>query len=85
MKHNHYRKYQEEVYKRDEGLCVCCGKPAVCTHHVIFRSHMGKDTPDNLVCLCDECHRAAHGREKVPRSKEIREELLLILKGKYNE
>ena len=50
------------VRSRDRGLCVLCGKPASQVHHVIYLSHGGADTPDNMLLLCDEHHEAAHFR-----------------------
>lgn len=41
-------------------LCRVCGKPSVHVHHILFRSHGGKHEADNLICLCEEHHRAAH-------------------------
>jgi hypothetical protein len=32
-------------------------------HHVVFRSKGGKDTIDNLVTLCEECHKKVHENE----------------------
>lgn len=66
-----YKKARRAAYERDKGLCIMCGRPATDCHHVIFRSQLGKDDPDNLVCLCRSCHEKAHG----VNAKMIREEL----------
>lgn len=57
------KKLVEAVYERDRGMCVNCGrglefghKP----HHIIFKSHGGGDTMDNLVLLCPTCHNEVH-------------------------
>ena len=49
------------VRRRDGGKCRACGKPGFETHHIIYRSHGGRDTEDNLVTTCATCHRAIHG------------------------
>ncbi len=40
--------------------CENCSNRAVDIHHIIFRSHGGTDTIDNLMALCRECHDKAH-------------------------
>lgn len=67
-----YTKVRKLVYERDGGLCVLCGAMATDTHHIIFRSHGGPDTLENLVCLCRECHNLAHGVQ----AKEVRKVLI---------
>jgi len=45
--------------------CEVCGAEGVDVHHIIFRSHGGSDTIDNLMALCRECHNREHfGRAK---------------------
>lgn len=46
----------KEVYKRDIGLCVCCGFRANTIHHIIPLSYGGNDIIDNMVCMCDVDH-----------------------------
>lgn len=46
---------------QDMILCENCGKKAVDIHHLIFRSHRGKDNIKNLCALCRKCHERAHG------------------------
>jgi 5-methylcytosine-specific restriction endonuclease McrA len=71
-----YKKARKRAAERDNSLCVLCGRPAIDTHHVVFRSHGGRDIADNLVCLCRDCHNMAHG----VREKQIQQELLEYLK-----
>ena len=66
-----YRKQQEKVFTRDNGLCRVCGKKAHHTHHIIYRSHQGNDSEQNLISLCSRCHRNAHHSEKEWRDKLI--------------
>ena len=56
---------REEVLKRDCYKCQICGTKGslfnkLTMHHIIFRSHGGKYTVDNLVTWCQRCHRAFH-------------------------
>lgn len=66
-----FQKMRRVVYERDGGRCVLCGAIASDVHHIVFRSQMGTNAADNLVCLCRECHAIAHG----VKAKEVREEL----------
>ena len=59
-----YYNVREYVLARDKHICQCCkGKSKDAkleTHHIIFRSHGGSDSPDNLVTLCHTCHSGFH-------------------------
>lgn len=50
----------EELYhyvvNRDDGLCQVCGCRADHVHHIKFKSQLGKNKANNLVCLCREHH-----------------------------
>jgi len=37
-----------------------CEKRCVDVHHIVFRSHGGKDEIENLIGLCRSCHNLAH-------------------------
>ena len=52
-------KYGEQDFIR----CEHCGKKAVDIHHIVYRSHGGKDEIDNLIALCRGCHEMAHNNE----------------------
>lgn len=52
-----------EVWFRDKGCCVGCGKwvePGTPPHHIKKKSQGGGDTEDNLVTICMECHSKHH-------------------------
>jgi len=53
------------VLHRDEYQCQKC-KTKKCklhTHHIVFRTNGGTDTPSNLITLCEECHEKLHRGE----------------------
>lgn len=56
--------------KRDKYLCVRCGKPAEEVHHIVHLSpkNIGDVNvtmnPDNLICLCRDCHFEIHEEDK---------------------
>jgi hypothetical protein len=47
---------------RDSYTCQHCGKRHVRleAHHIVFRGRGGKDTLENLLTLCDQCHHDLH-------------------------
>lgn len=54
------------VRERDRDRCVACGCAGshgfhLEVHHIVYRSQGGPDNPLNLVTLCGDCHRSAHG------------------------
>ena len=68
-----------KVLERDNYSCVLCGGHyGLAIHHIVFRSHLGRSTMDNLACLCLQCHNEAHG----VNAKEIRKHLLEVVMDK---
>ena len=48
---------------RDKHRCQQCGKEEhLEVHHIQHREDGGSDRPDNLVCLCHECHYKHHNK-----------------------
>lgn len=48
------------VFKRDRGICQCCGSTNGSEVHHIEPVYLGGlDTEDNLITLCSSCHRLA--------------------------
>ena len=56
-----YRRLQRQVLERDGWRCQWCGAlEQLEVHHQRLRSHLGKDSEDNLITLCASCHRKVH-------------------------
>ena len=68
---------QELVDLRENYQCLICGtNNAIQRHHVKYKSEGGEDRIDNLVDLCETCHRLyGHGLEKHRWQKVFREYL----------
>lgn len=47
---------------RDNYTCRCCKtkKGTLHAHHIVYRSNGGSDTLDNLITLCENCHKKLH-------------------------
>ena len=60
-----YQQLCRQVLERDGWTCQCCGAmQQLQVHHRQFRSHSGNDSEENLITLCDHCHRVVHANEK---------------------
>jgi len=51
-----------KVLWRDNYTCQCCKTKKGCLHihHIIYRSNGGSDEEDNLITLCENCHKKLH-------------------------
>lgn len=60
------------VLWRDDYRCQQCGKKGVMlnVHHIVYRSDEGSNDEDNLVTLCEECHKKLHA-ETITLKKSI--------------
>ena len=66
------------IWQRDRGLCVDCLARGIVTaaeevHHIKPITPKNIDqpeitlNPDNLICLCKECHKASHANREPKR------------------
>ena len=59
-----YEALRQEVLRRDGWRCQSCGVMSTLeVHHKEFRSRSGDDSEENLITLCDDCHKLAHANE----------------------
>lgn len=78
---------REYVLYRDSHTCQACnGKSKdniLNVHHVKHREDGGTDRPDNLITLCETCHKAYHAGKitigKVKVSKEFKAETFMSM------
>jgi 5-methylcytosine-specific restriction endonuclease McrA len=57
-----YQQLCRQVLERDGWRCQVCGAMQhLQVHHKEFRSRSGDDSEENLITLCDRCHKLAHG------------------------
>ena len=57
-----YSSRRKAVLHRDNYTCQCCGKKncRLEVHHIKFRSNGGSDDENNMITLCEECHKGIH-------------------------
>lgn len=81
---------------RDGNKCAICGKTVkeakknMEVHHIQTRSDGGSNRPDNLVCLCHDCHKKLHaGKVFLPKlnlnqknAKSLRDAAAMNIFGK---
>jgi len=59
-----YQQLCRQVLERDGWRCQGCGAMhQLQVHHKEFRSHSGADSEENLITLCDRCHKLAHAND----------------------
>ena len=51
------QRVKDAVWARDGGMCVLCGREGLPNAHVVRRSQGGRGIEQNVVCLCQNCHR----------------------------
>lgn len=67
---------RETVLKRDNYLCVKCGRPAEEVHHIIHLTPKNINdvaitmNPDNLASLCRDCHFKTHEEDWQERCEQ---------------
>jgi len=57
-----YSSRRSAILHRDGYTCQCCGKKncRLEVHHIKFRSDGGTDDEENLITLCEDCHKGIH-------------------------
>ncbi len=74
-----YSSRQKAVLHRDNYICQCCGKKncRLEVHHIKFRRDGGTDDEENLITLCEDCHKGVHAgtvelNKKPKKSKNLK-------------
>ena len=74
-----YSSRRKAVLHRDSYTCQCCGKKncRLEVHHIKFRHNGGTDDEENLITLCEDCHKGVHAgiivlNKKPKKSKNLK-------------
>lgn len=70
------------VYRRDRGLCLNCGKPGDPVAHFISRKRGGLGVPQNILTLCEDCHKKFDTGTRQER-EGMRESFAEYLRSQY--
>ena len=66
-----YSSRRSAILNRDNYTCQCCGKKncRLEVHHIKFRRDGGTDDEENLITLCEDCHKGVHAGSVVLNKK----------------
>lgn len=82
-------KLRKAIYRRDGFRCALCDSTRYLQlHHAVPRGKGGPDTPQNLICLCADCHALAHGtdlRELGASPEDVEQAVVEYLSDIYAE
>ena len=74
-----YSSRRSVILHRDNYTCQCCGKKncRLEVHHIKFKSNGGTDDEENLITLCEDCHKGVHAgtvvlNKKPKKSKNLK-------------
>ena len=74
-----YSSRRKAILHRDNYTCQCCGKKncRLEVHHIKFRRNGGTDDEENLITLCEDCHKGVHAgtvelNKKPKKSKNLK-------------
>lgn len=71
VEQNIWRKLKYDVMTRDKYTCQVCLKQLedhIHIHHIIPKNRQGLDTMDNLVSVCEPCHKIIELQRNVTKS-----------------
>lgn len=59
----HWQHFRKEAIKFFNYKCGACGETKnTCIHHNNYENR-GRETFNDVICLCDSCHKKIHGIE----------------------
>ena len=74
-----YSSRRSAILHRDNYTCQCCGKKncRLEVHHIKFKSNGGTNDEENLITLCEDCHKGIHAgtvvlNKKPKKSKNLK-------------
>jgi hypothetical protein len=65
LRSSEWREHRDLALFRTSGFCQFCGNFAAHVHHVRYPKQFGEEHPNSLVPVCDQCHKTAHGIQKM--------------------
>jgi 5-methylcytosine-specific restriction endonuclease McrA len=67
-----------KLVKARDLVCRVCKGPGNHIHHIVYRSHGGKDVPSNLILTCADCHRDIHAKVTLVDYKPIHPAMTIL-------
>ncbi|RPJ79215.1 MAG: HNH endonuclease [Alphaproteobacteria bacterium] len=79
MDSNEWKSLRKLAYQRAKHKCELCLEKASSVHHVKYPKIYKEDCLDNLVVVCDKCHKLLHGI----RGLQIHEKIKFCIQNGY--
>lgn len=58
-----WKQRRARILKRDNYQCKMCGTGMnLSVHHIRYPKEFGKEPDDDLITVCDSCHKMIHDR-----------------------
>lgn len=73
LKDPRWQKKRLEILERDKFTCQLCGdkRSLLVVHHLIYNNEPW-DCPNNqLITICEDCHKKLHDKPHIPTIREI--------------
>jgi len=72
LKSEEWKQLRKKAYTRSKGFCELCGKKAENIHHICYPKHYSNDSLNNLLAVCERCHKLLHGIRESVRKELLR-------------
>lgn len=56
---------RKKAYQRAKHKCELCADSAAHVHHIKYPKNLANDETDNLIVVCEDCHKKLHGIREV--------------------
>jgi len=71
---------RKEAYEMANHRCELCGDFAEAVHHIKYPKSFSEDCLENLLVVCDRCHKLLHGLKEGTISNLTKSETSFLLK-----
>jgi predicted restriction endonuclease len=84
MKDNIPNWMRKRIYRREGWRCALCDSSDwLQVHHIVPRGQGGLHRPPNLICLCADCHAAAHGLSSMVAQEDAQQAIVEYMADYY--
>jgi 5-methylcytosine-specific restriction endonuclease McrA len=84
LESDHWKKVKIDYYRERERICSACGaKRRIQLHHLTYKK-VGRERPQDLVPLCQSCHKLVH-QILIDKGGGLKQVTLEYINNKKNE
>lgn len=77
----HWRDFRRQVYSKRKCCQKCTAKKNLNIHHITYKN-LGKETQDDVLVLCNDCHFRGHRKKNFIQKMRKGEDLNFVRKAK---